>query len=266
MSDHEHGLPPKDYLQHLAGLDNLLIGGGQAVYLWADVLLTKKEEEELGPFTSKDLDIIGTSETILEIANATGWKYVFAPHKTATPVVGRLEGKSKDGGTLIVEVLRSIYGLSPEDIAKPVKIEYQGRFYKILSPVTLLKAKLANCADLDQSKREDVRQTKVLIACVDEFIKVALKEVEPKRTTERAIVNVLEALWTICSNKKNREAAVRFDLRLEDAFPKELELVGGGKIENFCSFRLPKLKQDLQQDRDEHAKRLNEPKPPEGRS
>jgi hypothetical protein len=106
----------------------------------------------------------------------------------------------------------------------------------------------------------------VLIACVDEFIKVALKEVEPKRTTERAIVNALEALWTICSNKKNREAAVRFDLRLEDAFPKELELVGGGKIENFCSFRLPKLKQDLQQDRDEHAKRLNEPKPPEGRS
>lgn len=74
MSDHEKGLPPKDYLQHLAGLDNLLIGGGQAVYLWADVLLTKKEEEELGPFTSKDLDIIGTSETILEIANATGWK------------------------------------------------------------------------------------------------------------------------------------------------------------------------------------------------
>jgi hypothetical protein len=265
MSDNEKGLPPKDYLQHLVGLDNLLIGGGQAVYLWADVLLSREIEEEMGPFTSKDLDIIGTSETILEIATATGWKYVFAPHKTATPVVGRLEGKSKDGGTLIVEVLRSIYGLSPEDIAKPVEIEYQGRSYKTLSPVTLLKAKLANCADLDQSKREDVRQTKVLIACVKEYIRIALKEVESGKSSERAAVNVLEALWRICSNGKNRGAAVRYELRLEDSFPQELETANSSKIENFCSFRLPKLKQDLQQDREEYAMRLDEPKPPEGR-
>jgi hypothetical protein len=265
MSGDDRGLPPEAYLQQLAGLPNLLIGGGQAVYLWADVFLTSKEEEELGPFTSKDLDIIGTAETILEISASTGWKYVFAPHKTATPVIGRLEGQTRDGDTLIVEVLNSIHGLTPEDIAKPVRIEYRGKLFSILSPVTLLKAKLANCADLDQSKREDVRQTRIIITCVKEYVKGALKEAELGKASERATVNVLEALLGICTDRKNRETAVRFGLRLEDTFPAELELTPLSKLRNFCSFRLPELKRTLLQDKEKDVGGPNCASSPEGR-
>ncbi len=254
MNDSPNPLHPKNYLDQIGNVKNLLIVGGQAVYLWADALLKPAEEEEFGPYTSKDMDVIGTADTVLEIAQATGWKYVFAPMKTATPIIGRLEGTASNGETLIIEVLKNLHGLNPADIKTPVTIEYNGKPYRTLSPITLLKAKLANCSDLDQTKREDVRQTRILIACVSEYIKLAVQEAELGKTSERAVINTLESLYEICGDQKFEKALKKYKFPLENAFPAELRYSELTKARKFCELRLPALIAKLQD-------RRGEPKP-----
>jgi len=129
---------------------------------------------------------------------------------------------------------------------------------------TLLKAKLANCADIDQAKRDDVRQTRILIACVNAYLKLALSETEHGKTSERATTNVLEALWSICNGEKNRATADKFGMKLEEAFPSEVEQSSLGKVQRFFHHRLMPLRVALQIDRaaTEVAKRLATPSGP----
>jgi hypothetical protein len=244
----ETPLPPKDYLDALEGVKGLFIVGGQAVNLWAEVLLTPEETLKLGPFTSYDIDFFGTSDTVLEIAQATGWRPAFAPHNTASPVIARFEGKTATGNTLVIEVLHSLYGIAPDEMAKPIALKFDGRTYRTLSPPTLLKAKLANCAGLDQTERDDVRQTGILIACVGAYLKLAIQSTERGETSERALINVLESVRDICADHAHREVAVKFKLRLDEVFPAELASTELIKVQRFCKHRLPGVIDALRQE------------------
>jgi hypothetical protein len=59
-----------------------IVVGGHAVNFWAKLYLPREPKlKEYLPFTSKDLDVIGTEVSAKRVAQALGWRY-------SPPVVG----------------------------------------------------------------------------------------------------------------------------------------------------------------------------------
>jgi len=116
----------------------------------------------LRPFTSKDLDFYGDPQLLEELRKSLGGlKKMSAPRG---PVIGRIEVEI-DGSKRIVEVLQSVHGLSPKDLSKvtPPILEVDQCKARVLDPMTLLKAKIHNAADIDQNDRSDVRHVKIML-------------------------------------------------------------------------------------------------------
>ena len=65
--------------------------GGQAVNLWTNVFLQQAPElEKLQPFVSKDCDLFGDHDLLVQLARKSEWKVTFSPKGQASPVTGYL--------------------------------------------------------------------------------------------------------------------------------------------------------------------------------
>ena|SRR5437667_7753209 len=63
-----------------------LLIGGQAVNLWAQVFLQESSElEKMQPFLSRDCDLLGTQDLLLQLARDTGWKVTLSPKGQPSP-------------------------------------------------------------------------------------------------------------------------------------------------------------------------------------
>src|SRR6266849_10151998 len=182
----------------LAAFDSLLqlepqplLIGGQAVNLWAQVFLKDIPElEELKPFLSKDCDLFGSQELLLQLAQKTKWRVIFSPKGQPSPVTGYLMHTDAQGQSLLVEVLYSVKGLTLEELQREVLVRLGNRTYKTLSPVTLMKAKLANFVELPQNtpgqERNDLKHIRIIIPCVAAYLDQGLDRVRAGVFTERS--------------------------------------------------------------------------------
>jgi hypothetical protein len=148
-----------------------LVVGGQAVNLWAKAFITDSQElRHFEPFLSKDCDLFGNAAMLQELAQEANWEYLFSPPGQPSPVVGYLKKKDEQGEDLIAEVLYSIRGLDERDLNKVVVLSLGNKQYRTLSPITLLKAKLANACELPQQTedgpRNDVKHVRILAECI----------------------------------------------------------------------------------------------------
>ena len=140
---------------------------------------------------------------------------------------------------LLVEVIRSVNGLTSKDLADSDLVELRpGQVYRIPSPIVLLKAKLANVAEIDQTKRQDIRHVQMLIPCAREYLSEALEEARANRMTERAFVDLLEAARDLCTAPKNIDLVRKHGFELREVFPPQLAHSGLEKIAKFVRFRL----------------------------
>jgi hypothetical protein len=81
-----------------------VIVGGHAVNFWAKLHLEREPAlREFLPFTSKDLDVIGTKADATRVAHAIGW-HVLPPPMGGGPVQALLSPEP-DGAGLTVEFL-----------------------------------------------------------------------------------------------------------------------------------------------------------------
>lgn len=71
--------PPADFARLLATQSPMLLVGGQAVNLWA--LYYKDRTADLAPFVSRDADVLGDRETLVELGRLAGAKPQFFPLK-----------------------------------------------------------------------------------------------------------------------------------------------------------------------------------------
>jgi hypothetical protein len=120
----DHSKTPTELEQYLtllrqrdgAGLPFVIVGG-HAVNFWAKLYLDREPKLRASlPFTSKDLDVIGSESEARQAAQATGW-YVSPPPVGGGPVQAVLS--SEAGGTgLAVEFLSEIKGVSRETIVE----------------------------------------------------------------------------------------------------------------------------------------------------
>lgn len=126
-------------------------------------------------------------------------------------------------------------GLAPRDLADPDLLELRpGQAYRVPSPIILLKAKLANVAQIDQTRRQDVRHVRMLLPCVCEYVREVHSRAVAGEITERELVNLLESARDLSSNKEYRELGKKHGFDLNGLFPDELSQSKLEKVARFA--------------------------------
>jgi hypothetical protein len=150
------------------------------------------------------------------------------------------------GESLLIEVLYTLKGLTSKDLTKESRVEFEGSCYRILNPVTLLKAKLANYSELPQNtpgqEREDLKHIRILVPCVKGFLHDALANIKNSVRLERDLVKLLEETLQIVTSEKALRASTDQGIDFSACFPPVLTTSNYEKIRNFCNYRLLPLK------------------------
>lgn len=220
-----------------------LVVGGQAVNLWA--LTFEKSAKDLAshkPFTSVDCDVVASQGWVRTIAPKHHLKYRTFRAGAASLAVGVIHIPLASGDTE-VQVLRNIRGLSQKELeSSAVELLFDGRQFRVINPISLLKAKLANVVELNQTERQDVRHVIILTYCVRGFLKMQLQAYKNKEITARDCVEICDFAAQVISSENAARVAIEYGVDFTNLIPKEdLKRVSEPKFENFLSKRLPSL-------------------------
>jgi len=220
-----------------------LVVGGQAVNLWA--LTFEKSVPDLAshkPFTSLDCDVVASQAWVRTIAPKHHLKYRTFRAGQASPAVGVIYIPLGSSNTE-VQVLRNIRGLSQKELeSSAVELLFDDKQFRVINPISLLKAKLANVVELDQTERQDVRHVTILTYCVCHFLKLQVQQYIDTEITARDCVEVCDFAARVISSENAARVAMEYDVDFTNVIPKtELMRIGDPKFENFLSKRLPSL-------------------------
>jgi hypothetical protein len=232
---------PSDFAEALATPEPLLLVGGQAVNLWA--LYYEDRTKELSPFVSRDVDVLGDRQTLTDLAAALGVKPQFFPLKPPSNEVGIIIAKDHAGHALLIEVLRNVHGVSNEELhdsAFEMAISPKSVRVRVPGPVALLKAKIANAADLAQAGRQDLRHVRILAKLIPAFLGDLVSSVRAGQLEERALINQLEKLLTVITSSKARVVFAALKLEPIQLFD-GLNETDSKKLKAFLTKRLPRV-------------------------
>jgi hypothetical protein len=161
-------LQPHDFLSVIALVpEGCPMIGGQAVAYWANRYATTPATD---PITSKDIDFWGSRDDVKTLAKRLQRPAIYPNAYEMTVWAGAIEISIK-GRTTLVEMLHTVPGLDanqPEQAA--LTREIQGTELYILSPVSLVLAKLHALRHFDQEQREDKRHLLISIVCSAHYI------------------------------------------------------------------------------------------------
>jgi hypothetical protein len=185
-----NGLPPIDV-------------GGQAVNIWAERYCdTEPQLKAFLPFISKDLDLLGDTMDLHQIAAATRFTKVTARREPIIPSAGYLEMPLRTGGLVKVEILKRMYGVTTEEARETaLTIDLWGLPVRVIHPITLLTAKLQAAVHLPQDKpgqeRQDVRHLQIMILCVRGFLREQIAETEAGKLAARQCLDLHEKVLKV---------------------------------------------------------------------
>jgi hypothetical protein len=226
---------PAAFHEVFATLTNLPIVGGQAVNLWAEIYGAANQSlDEHRPFLSKDADLFGERAAIEAHTIPKGWtiQYYGIPRQMA---VALLTKDLAGGEQMRVEVLRSVYGLHPRDVADAALVEISpGRVYRLPSPIVLLKAKIANTHDLVKKERpQDLKHVRMLVIICAHYLRDLHASVLAGATPERTLINTLHALCEVISTRQALAVAEQHRVNLAAALPLDLPVDNLPKLAAF---------------------------------
>jgi hypothetical protein len=216
--------------------------GGQAVNIWADFYSRVDARlDALRPFVSKDADVYGDRAMAERPAVASNWRLT-CYYEPRTIGLAMLTKELPDKERLTVEVIGNVNGLTQKELLDADMLQLQpGRTYRLPSPIALLKAKLANVAQIDQSRRQDVRHVKMLIPCVQEYLRESHAESIAGKINDRDLVNLFEAARSLYSDPRNAELGRKHDFELAEIFPMEFSRSPIAKVARFFDYRMKDL-------------------------
>lgn len=219
----------------------VLLVGGQAVNLWA--LHYRERVAELAPFVSRDVDILGDRAVLEEIARSIGRKPQYFPLKPPSNEIGVVIARDKNDDPLLIEVLRYVHGVTNQELQEPeyiFEIGMEGTRVRVPGPVALLKAKVANAANLKQEGRQDERHVRILARILHGYWRDLIGAVEKGEIKERVLINYLEAALGIVQSKKGKNVFSRLQIPRQELFS-GLEESDLPKVKRFQQNRLPGL-------------------------
>jgi len=205
-------LQPHDFLSVIRLVpDACPMIGGQAVAYWANRYSIAPANN---PITSRDIDFWGSRDDVKTLAKRLNQQAVFPQAYEMTVWAGAIEIIIQ-GQTTLVEMLHTVPGL---DVNEPdqaaVKRAIQGTELYILSPVSLVLAKLHALRNFDQEQREDKFHLMVSIACSAHYISELLS-----RKHIRLALRECERVIRARSLKATRRLESQHAFNLLDAIP-----------------------------------------------
>lgn len=219
-----------------AGLPFIIVGG-HAANFWAGFYSERESRlNELLPFTSKDLDIIGTKAEAARIAQSTGW-HLSPPAVGGGPVEAVLSSEPEGRG-LTAEFLSQIKGVSHETVVENAReglVRVPGTSeavtVRVLDLVLLLAGKIRNAVDIEQNQpekpRQDVKHITMLTLCIPLFLE-DMRTATAERTAQR---NSCGNYITMLAALKNTYSARQFEaqhpgvIRWQELIPKAIRLM-----------------------------------------
>ena len=200
-------------IRDAAGQPYILIGG-QAVNYWAErYLATEPQLETLRPFTSQDIDFVGTHEDVRIIARQLNQNPGYPPKVAMTALSGFVPFQIGDLKASI-EVVRRIPGIPGSVAASAIQTDWEGKTLRVLNPIALLASKLELVRTVPQEKRRDATHLKILLPCVRAFLAEALQSVEqgelPAKDWLGAANQVLKVTTTLRARKIGRQHQINW--------------------------------------------------------
>jgi hypothetical protein len=216
----------------------VLLVGGQAVNLWA--LYYHERTSDLKPFVSRDLDVLGTRETLELLAKLAGAKPQFFPLRPPSNEIGVVIARDRDGNAMLVEVLRYVNGVTNEELRETVYTVAVGEArVQIPSPIALLQAKIANVAELDQTDRQDVRHVRIVARLLPAYLADLRQAAIAGRTEERKLIDALERLLRVLTSANGKKIFAQLEIDRRAPFA-GLESEALPKLRAFLEKRLPR--------------------------
>ncbi|HZZ19216.1 MAG TPA: hypothetical protein VFE25_07605 [Opitutaceae bacterium] len=230
---------PSDFSSLLKTQEPTFLVGGQAVNLWA--LYYRKDTADLAPFVSRDADVLGDRETLLELGKIIGVKPRFFPLKPPKNEVGVVISADSEGSPILIEVLRNLNGVTNEELREPsylVAIGDSQTQVRIPGPIALLKAKIANVVSIKQTDRQDGRRIVILSRVIPEYLKDIQAVARTGSINEGEVLKLLEQLIDVISGPAQEKVLSEVGISRISLFS-SVKADSLPKVENFLRSRLP---------------------------
>lgn len=215
--DKPHG--PEELAAVLKTQSPVLVVGGQAVNLWA--LHYYQRTSDLAPFVSRDIDLLGSRATLEEVATLAKSKPQYFSLRPPTNALGVVIAKNKEGEPILIEVLKHVHGVTNEELREPsytFEIGESRISVCLPGPVALLKAKIANLADLSRQGRQDEKHVRILCRIMPDYWQDLCRAVTSGEIEERKLINYLETTLRLARSTKGRTALKRLSLDVTELF------------------------------------------------
>lgn len=142
--------------------------GGQCLLFWATVFENKGHKNL--QVATRDIDFIGDKSVVTKLEKLLAVKPSVPGFDDATPELGVFRVPI-DGQELVVDVLANIAGLSKHEIEKyTTTFNFEGRKIQLLSPIGMLKSRVANVTLLRRTDEHSIAQLKSSIRIVNHFL------------------------------------------------------------------------------------------------
>lgn len=234
---------PHDYRVLLETCPALTIVGGQAVNVWAITYLDASGElrTDLG---SHDMDVLARMKVAEIIAALPNWRNEKPPMWSFDRRLLRLTSRADDGRLLIVEVLSKVHGLDNDDLEAVAEVEQDGVKYRALDPVAMLKAKVANVRELDQTgppPRQDRAHLQIIAQCVAPFLLDAHRQSAGNPALHGDFAKTISRTFKTLSDRRLLKTLLAEGIKPMTLIPAELKDSPIEKVRTSFEHQMPRL-------------------------
>jgi hypothetical protein len=215
----------------------IIVVAGQAVNFWADrYSVNEPALADLRPFTSRDLDLLGSiadAQRLAEETHAT----LEEPRKRksgASPVIANVSVPT--GGVIrSVQFLKEVRGVSKSEIIKNAIPVTRGEVVVCFSdPITTLEAKLHNLVELPQEERADAKHVEILRLCIPQFLDAELLAADDTDAAAKDALRSIQRILKLSKSSIARLIPVENQFDWKSLIPMErLFQVKNARIKNF---------------------------------
>jgi hypothetical protein len=209
-----------------------IVIGGQAVNLWSERY--RKSEppwSELQPFTSIDLDLLGSRRDVLAVAELLRVAPMLPGPKENTVNAGKLVVPTAVG-ELEIDVVHTANGINTQEAFETAPtLAFEDMRLRLLHPVLCIESKTVNLATLPQDSdyRQDLKHLRLSIANAREY----LAELTLEGRNPAALVRWAKRLRGDATHQLGLDAARQHGVNFQDAVPKLLWETTAGPLADF---------------------------------
>jgi hypothetical protein len=150
-----------------------------------------------------------------------------------------------DNRRLLVEFIKNVHGLNSRDFEAVEELSYGGTTYRVLDPISLLKAKAANVRDLDQAgppERHDRAHLQLVARCWPLYL-LRLHEMALARPEANdAVSHVFSRAFEVLQHRQTASTLATVGINRAALMPPSLGESPIDKIRRAYQWQLPRLR------------------------